>query len=195
MSDTRVVVLLGSLRADSLNRRIAETLRDQAPAGTVVEIAEGLGELPFYNEELDGDEAPAAAAAPPRPGRRRRPRARRDPGVQRHDAGRAQQRDRLALPPLRRGALRGKPFAAVGATPTPYGGKWAHDDARRSAGIAGAVVLRATSWSPSRRSTATSWPTPRSSAGCSAPSTRWSASAHPPTPDRRRLSEHPAAAR
>ena len=38
MSDTRVVVLLGSLRADSLNRRIAETLRDQAPAGTVVEI-------------------------------------------------------------------------------------------------------------------------------------------------------------
>src|SRR5689334_13302972 len=62
MSDTRVVVLLGSLRADSLNRRIAETLRDQAPAGTVVEIAEGLAELPFYNEEIDlGDDVPAAA--------------------------------------------------------------------------------------------------------------------------------------
>ena len=37
-------------------------------------------------------------------------------------------------------ALRGKPFAALGATPTPFGGKWSHDDARRSAGIAGAVV-------------------------------------------------------
>ena len=63
MSDTRVVVLLGSLRADSLNRRIAETLRDQAPAGTVVEIAEGLGEIPFYNEELDGGPDGAVPAA------------------------------------------------------------------------------------------------------------------------------------
>ena len=39
------------------------------------------------------------------------------------------------------GAISGKPFAAVGATPTPYGGKWSHDDARRSARIAGADVL------------------------------------------------------
>ena len=63
MPDTRVIVLLGSLRADSLNRRIAETLRDQAPDGTVVEIAEGLGEIPFYNEEIDGDEAPPPPGA------------------------------------------------------------------------------------------------------------------------------------
>ena len=47
----------------SLNRRIAETLRDQAPAGTVVEIAEGLADLPFYNEEIDAD----ADADPPPP--------------------------------------------------------------------------------------------------------------------------------
>ena len=32
------------------------------------------------------------------------------------------------------GAIIGKPFGVVGATPTPYGGKWAHDDAARSAG-------------------------------------------------------------
>ena len=43
--------------------------------------------------------------------------------------------------PYGTGALVGKPFAVVGATPTPYGGKWAHQDTRRSAGIAGAVVL------------------------------------------------------
>lgn len=141
MSDTRVVVLLGSLRAESLNRRIAETLRDQAPEGTVVEIAEGLSEIPFYNEELDGEEAPATA------------RRLRD---QVADADRVlvvtpeyngtmpavlnNAIDWLSRP-YGRGALRGKPFAAVGATPTPYGGKWSHDDARRSAGVAGAVVL------------------------------------------------------
>lgn len=39
------------------------------------------------------------------------------------------------------GAITGKPFAVIGVTPTPYGGKWAHGDAQRSAGIAGAKVL------------------------------------------------------
>ena len=39
------------------------------------------------------------------------------------------------------GAIKGKPFGVVGATPTPYGGKWAHQDTARSAGIAGAVVV------------------------------------------------------
>ena len=43
--------------------------------------------------------------------------------------------------PYGAGALVGKPFGVVGATPTPYGGKWAHADAARSAGIAGAVVV------------------------------------------------------
>ena len=54
MTETRVLVLVGSLRADSLNRRIAETLRDQAPAGTTVEIADGLDRIPFYNEGVIG---------------------------------------------------------------------------------------------------------------------------------------------
>jgi NAD(P)H-dependent FMN reductase len=142
MSETRVVVLLGSLRSASLNRRIAETLRDQAPAGTIVEIAEDLADLPFYNEEIDSDgRVPLAAAR-----------------LREQVAG----ADRvLAVTPEYNGtmpavlnnaidwlsrpyganALRGKPFAALGATPTRFGGKWSHDDARRSAGIAGAAVV------------------------------------------------------
>ena len=43
--------------------------------------------------------------------------------------------------PYGAGAIAGKPFGVVGVTPTPYGGKWAHDDARRSARIAGAGVV------------------------------------------------------
>src|ERR1700753_3682845 len=57
---TRVLVLLGSLRADSYNRRIAERLQAEAPAGVTVEIATGLAELPFYNAE----NAPPAHQAP-----------------------------------------------------------------------------------------------------------------------------------
>ena len=43
--------------------------------------------------------------------------------------------------PYGAGAIVGKPFAAIGATPTPYGGKWSHEHARHSATIAGAVVV------------------------------------------------------
>ena len=43
--------------------------------------------------------------------------------------------------PYGAGALTGMPFGVVGATPTPYGGKWSHADAARSAGIAGALVV------------------------------------------------------
>jgi NAD(P)H-dependent FMN reductase len=141
MSDTRVLVLVGSLRTDSLNRRIAETLKTQAPDGVVVEIAEGLGEVPFYNEDLDGERVPAAAAAL----RAAVAQADRVLAVTPEYNGTMPAVLNNAIDWLSRpygaGALRGKPFAVVGATPTPYGGKWAHDDTRRSAGIAGAVVL------------------------------------------------------
>ncbi len=141
MSDTRVAVLVGSLRADSINRKLAEILRDQAPAGVTLDLIDGLADLPFYNEDLDGDDAPASARA------------------LREAVGSA---DRvLAVTPEYNGtmpavlnnaldwlsrpygasALSGMPFGVVGTTPTPYGGKWSHADALRSATIAGAVVV------------------------------------------------------
>lgn len=142
MSDTRVLVLVGSLRADSLNRRIAEHLRAQAPAGVVVEIAENLADVPFYNEDLDnGTDVPAAAVAL-------------------RDQVAAADRVLVVTPeyngtmpavlnnaidwlsrPYGVGAIQGKAFGVIGATPTPYGGRWAHQDTARSAGIAGAVVV------------------------------------------------------
>jgi len=141
MSDIRVAVLVGSLRADSLNRKLAEVLRDQAPAGVTLDIIDGLGDLPFYNEDIDGDTAPAAAQAL------------RDTvgGADRVLAVTPEYNGTMpavlnnALDWLSRpygaGALTGKPFGVVGTTPTPYGGKWSHADAARSAGVAGAIVV------------------------------------------------------
>jgi NAD(P)H-dependent FMN reductase len=141
MSDTRVIVLVGSLRADSVNRKIAETLRDQAPDGVTVEIAENLEQLPFYNEDLDGGDVPAAAVAL----RDQVARADRVLAVTPEYNGTMPAVLNNAIDWLSRpygvGAIKGKPFGVVGATPTPYGGKWAHADAVRSAGIAGAVVV------------------------------------------------------
>lgn len=138
---TRIAVLIGSLRADSLNRKIAERLRDSAGDGVTLDLIDGLGELPFYNEDLDGASTPAAAV------RLRASIAAADrvlvvtpeyngtmPAVLNNAI------DWLSRP-YGQGAITGKPFGVVGATPTPYGGKWSHADAARSAGIAGAVVV------------------------------------------------------
>ncbi|WP_134325334.1 NADPH-dependent FMN reductase [Cumulibacter soli] len=141
MSDTRVVALVGSLRAESVNRRIAEHLKANAPEGVTVEIANGLGDIPFYNEEIDVEPAPAAAQA------LREQVAAADavlvltpeyngtmPAVLNNTI------DWLSRP-YGAGSLFGKPFAVVGSAASSFGGKWSHDDTRRSAGIAGAVVL------------------------------------------------------
>ena len=138
---TRVVVLLGSLRADSYNRRIAERLREEAPSGVTLEIADHLGDLPFYNEELDGEGVPAEVSAL----RALVAGADRVLAVTPEYNGTMPAVLNNAIDWLSRpygaGAMVGKPFGVVGATPTPYGGKWAHADAARSAGIAGAVVV------------------------------------------------------
>lgn len=142
-TETRVVVLLGSLRAESYNRRIAERLQAEAPDGVTVEIAPGLAELPFYNEEHDGakGEAPAAVQAL----RDLVSRADRVLAVTPEYNGTMPAVLNNAIDWLSRpfgvGALKGKPFAVVGATPTKFGAKWAHDDARRSATVAGAEVV------------------------------------------------------
>lgn len=143
MTDTsiRVAVLLGSLRADSVNRRIAEALRDEAPAGVEVDIVDGLDQVPFYNEDTDAGEAPEAATSL----RRRVAEADRVLAVTPEYNGTMPAVLNNAIDWLSRpygaGALVGKPFGVIGATPTPYGGKWAHADTARSAGIAGAQVV------------------------------------------------------
>jgi NAD(P)H-dependent FMN reductase len=140
MSETRVVVLVGSLRADSVNRRVAETVIERAPAGVRLEIAEGLGDIPFYNEDLDSEAVPAPAQSL------------RDlvAGADRVLAVTPEYNGTMPAVlnnaidwlsrPYGSGALQGKPFAVVGVTPTPYGGQWAHEHARRSATIAGAIA-------------------------------------------------------
>ena len=73
MSDSTVLVLVGSLRAASVNRQLAELAVETAPAGVTLEWFDRLGELPFYNEDIDTAAVPAAAAlreaaaAPTRP--------------------------------------------------------------------------------------------------------------------------------
>ena len=45
--------------------------------------------------------------------------------------------------PFGNGALKGKPLAVIGGSFGQYGGVWAHDETRKSFGIAGARVVEA----------------------------------------------------
>jgi len=55
MAATRnVAIIIGSLRKDSINRKVANALKDVAPPSLRLEIVE-IGQLPLYNQDLDAN--------------------------------------------------------------------------------------------------------------------------------------------
>ncbi|ORW99630.1 FMN reductase [Mycobacterium triplex] len=144
----KVLALVGSLRAGSINRQIAQLAADVAPDDVTVTVFEGLGDLPFYNEEID--DAMNAEAGPLAPvAALRAAAAEADaalvvtpeyngsyPAVVKNAI------DWLSRP-FGDGALKDKPLAVIGGAFGRYGGVWAHDDTRKSFGIAGARVVDA----------------------------------------------------
>ena len=54
-----IAVLVGSLRKESINRKVALALAQLAPANLKLNIVE-IGELALYNEDLDGATPPGA---------------------------------------------------------------------------------------------------------------------------------------
>ena len=147
-SSINVLALVGSLRAASVNRQIAELAAAVAPDGVTVTVFEGLGDLPFYNEEIDpavggGEHEPAPVAA------LRAAAADADAAlvVTPEYNGSIPAVIKNAIDWLSRpygnGALAGKPLAVIGGAFGQYGGVWAHDETRKSFGIAGAQVVEA----------------------------------------------------
>jgi NAD(P)H-dependent FMN reductase len=137
MSDTKVLVLLGSLRAASINRQLAELAVETAPEGVSLQLFDRLGELPFYNEDIDNDDvaepvvALRAAAANADAALVVTPEYNGSiPGVLKNAI------DWLSRP-FGDSALKGKPAAVIGGSFGQYGGVWAHDETRKSFGIAG----------------------------------------------------------
>ena len=138
----RILALVGSLRAGSHNRQLAEAAVKLAPAGADVALYEGLAEIPFYNEDIDVEgDVPAAAT------RLREAAAGADalllftpeyngtmPAVLKNAI------DWLSRP-YGAGAISGKPVVVIGTAFGQYGGVWAHDEARKSVGIAGGKVI------------------------------------------------------
>ena len=142
MPEIKVLTLVGSLRAASINRQIAELAADVAPDGVTLTIFDRLAELPFYNEDIDNEADVSDAVAALR-------------------AAAAEADAALVVTPEYNGsipaviknaidwlsrpfgdsALKGKPLAVIGGAYGQYGGVWAHDETRKSFGIAGPRVV------------------------------------------------------
>jgi NAD(P)H-dependent FMN reductase len=145
-SGIKVLAFVGSLRAASINRQIAELAAAVAPDGVTVTIFEGLNDLPFYNEEIDDVmNADAPALAPVAALRGAAADADAALVVTPEYNGSYPAVIKNAIDWLSRpfgdGALKGKPLAVIGGSFGQYGGLWAHDDTRKSFGIAGAGVV------------------------------------------------------
>ena len=146
-SDIKVLALVGSLRAASINRQVAHLAAQVAPEGVTVTVFDGLGDLPFYNEEIDDATNDALEHGPAPVEALRAAAAEADavlvvtpeyngsyPAVVKNAI------DWLSRP-FGDGAVKGKPLAVIGGSFGQYGGVWAHDDTRKSFGIAGARVV------------------------------------------------------
>ncbi|MCF8590053.1 NAD(P)H-dependent oxidoreductase [Gordonia liuliyuniae] len=144
MSDNNltVAVLVGSLRAESINRQLAEVALENLPEGVSGSIVEGLGDLAFYNEDIDIEGALPAGVA------------------QLREAVGAADAVLLVTPeyngtlpavlknaidwlsrPYGAGAMVGKSVGVIGAALGQYAGTWSRQDTRKSAGIAGGRVV------------------------------------------------------
>ena len=139
----KILVISGSLRAESYNTALARSARDIAPAGVEIELYDGLASIPPYDQDLDeGDgETPTAV------------RDLRDriegadaifivtpeyngsiPGVLKNAIDWASARHRGS-------SLANKTVATAGATTGQYGAIWAQQDLGRILGVAGARVV------------------------------------------------------
>lgn len=137
-----IAVLVGSLRAASHNRALAEVTVANAPDGISLTVVDGLADLPFYNEDLDTPELTVAAVT-----------ALRDyvesvdavlivtpeyngtmPAVLKNAI------DWLSRP-FQASALSGTPAGVIGAALGGRGGAGSRQEARRALTVAGARVV------------------------------------------------------
>lgn len=119
-----VLAVAGSLRRSSLNRRLLDAAVELAPAGMTITIYDNLPSVPLFCEDLEAGDGPEPVR------RFQRAVAAADgllvatpeynqsvPGVMKNAV------DWLSRPPER--ALVGKPVALMGATPGPWGTRFA----------------------------------------------------------------------
>ena len=136
----RILAVSGSLREGSFNTSLLQAALEAAPDGVELELWEGIGELPIYDEDLETN-VPESA---------RRLREAWDaadailfatPEYNGSIPGGLKNAIDWASRPRLEAVLRNKPVAVVGASTGQFGALWAQQDLKRILGVAGARVV------------------------------------------------------
>jgi chromate reductase, NAD(P)H dehydrogenase (quinone) len=137
----RILAVSGSLRRDSHNTSLLRAAAEAAPEGVEVELWEGLGDLPMYDQDLEGGELPESVR------RLRREWGAADailfatPEYNGSVPGGLKNAIDWASRPRGEAVLANKTVAIVGASMGQFGAMWAQADLRKILGIAGARVV------------------------------------------------------
>jgi chromate reductase, NAD(P)H dehydrogenase (quinone) len=138
---TRVLAISGSLRRDSYNTALLHAAAEEAPEGVELVFFDGLREIPPFDPDDEGTDAPLAVAL------LRRAIAEADallfatpeyngsvPGVLKNAVD-------WASRPRATTVMQNKPAAVVGASTGMFGAMWAQQDLKRILGMTGNRVL------------------------------------------------------
>jgi len=136
----KILAVSGSLRAESHNTALLRAAVEVAPEGVELELWEGIGDLPIYDQDLEADPPESVL------------RLREDWGAA--DAilfatpeyngsvpGGLKNAVDWASRPKLEAALTNKDVAVVGASTGQFGAMWAQADLRKALGVAGARVI------------------------------------------------------
>jgi chromate reductase, NAD(P)H dehydrogenase (quinone) len=138
----RILAVGGSLRNDSLNTSLLRAAIEAAPEGVEVELWEGIGELPIYDQDLDDrTDLPESVR-----------RLREDwgsadailfatPEFNGSVPGGLKNAIDWASRPKLEAALTNQTVAVIGASTGQFGAMWAQADLRKILGVAGARVV------------------------------------------------------
>jgi chromate reductase, NAD(P)H dehydrogenase (quinone) len=137
----KLLGLSGSLRRDSHNTSLLRAAAHALPPGAELEVYDGLGSLPLYDQDLDVTPAPEPVA------RLREAIAEADglliatPEYNGSIPPALKNALDWASRPFPDNALRGKPVAVIGASTGLFGAVWAQAETRKVLKIIGADVL------------------------------------------------------
>jgi chromate reductase len=137
----RILGISGSLRRDSHNTRLLRAAAEMLPPGAELQLFDGLGAVPPYDEDADVEPAPAGVE------RLRAAIAAADallistPEYNASIPGGLKNAVDWASRPFPDNVLRNKPVAVIGASTGLFGAVWAQAELRKSLRHTGAHVL------------------------------------------------------
>ena len=137
----RVLGISGSLRRESLNRKLLGAAAGELPDGVELEVWDGIGSLPIYDADLDGPEPPSAVAELREAIEDADALLIATPEYNHSIPGGLKNALDWASRPFPYNSARSKPAAVIGASTGLFGAVWAQAEVRNVLGAMGAEVV------------------------------------------------------